>query len=581
LKSRALRAGLIGLTLTGLVLPGCKRPAGGQGLPPAKPANLLEVVFTYGSEKEEWIKEVTKAFNAQKPTTKSGKVIRVTATPNGSGECVDELLKGRVEAHLCSPASGVYVTLGDAWSRKAGKGELLKPVGVKPGERMLRLVRSPVVIAVWRPMAEAMGWPKRELGWKDVQDLVTAPAGWGKYGQEDWGRFRFAHTHPLFSNSGLISVLAEVYAAAGKTGGLTLDDVKKAGGYLERLEKGVVHYGSSTGFLGKRMYANPPTFLNAAVLYENMVVESYLPANKGKVKGEVVAIYPKEGTFWSDHPVGLVNRGWVTEEHREAAEKYVAFLMAAEQQKRAMAFGFRPGVEKIDLAAPLDRKHGIDPDNEPRTILEVPPAEVMEAILGLWKAHKKRSRVVLVIDVSGSMNDDRKLDNAKEGALALLDLLGERDTLSLMVFNSKVYWKDKRVVLDKAGKARLAKSIRNLTARDQTALYDAVAEASAHLDGEPDPDKISALVVLTDGKDNRSKLKLEDLKKKIAFDSEKRPTRIFTICYGSSVERPTAEEGELRTILEGIAEATKAKGYLGDPKNIRKVFVDIFTFFGG
>src|SRR5207253_3861702 len=136
---------------------------------------------------------------------------------------------------------------------------------------------------------------------------------------------------PEFSNSGLISILAEVYAASGKTEDLTLDDVKKAAPYLERLESGVVHYGSSTGFFGKLMYANRPTFLNAAVLYENMVVESYLPQMKGKVKGEIVAIYPKEGTFWSDHPVGIVNRDWVKPDHREAAEMYVAFLMDTAQ----------------------------------------------------------------------------------------------------------------------------------------------------------------------------------------------------------------------------------------------------------
>jgi hypothetical protein len=46
------------------------------------------------------------------------------------------------------------------------------------------------------------------------------------------------------------------------------------------------------------------------------------------------------------------------------------------------------------------------------------------------------------------------------------------------------------------------------------------------------------------------------------------------------VKNPTDEEKQLRKILEEIAEATKAKSYLGDPRNIRKVFMDIFTFFG-
>jgi Ca-activated chloride channel family protein len=348
---------------------------------------------------------------------------------------------------------------------------------------------------------------------------------------------------------------------------------------VERLEKGVVHYGASTGFLGKRMYANDLTFLNACVLYENMVVESYLPKNKDKVKGEVVAIYPKEGTFWSDHPVGLVNRNWVTNEHREAAQAYVAFLMEDEQQKKALRYGFRPGVERIELTTPLDRKHGVDPDTV-LSALEVPSAEVLEAVIELWKKHKKRSRIVLVIDTSGSMNDDNKLHHAKQGALQLLQQLSERDALSLMVFNTRVSWLEKDVVLDEKGKKKLSTRIKNLLARGQTALYDAVAMASEHIDKNPDPDRINGVVVLTDGEDNKSTLKLADLKKKIAFDSEKRPTRIFTICYGSNVKKFNAEEARLYKILEDVAESTRAKCYPGDPKNIRQVFVDIFTFFG-
>src|SRR4051812_27607939 len=51
----------------------------------------VEVVFTYGSEKEEWINDVTPAFNALKLRTRSGRPITVRAVPMGSGECVDEV----------------------------------------------------------------------------------------------------------------------------------------------------------------------------------------------------------------------------------------------------------------------------------------------------------------------------------------------------------------------------------------------------------------------------------------------------------------------------------------------------------
>ena len=81
---------------------------------------------------------------------------------------------------------------------------------------------------------------------------------------------------------------------------------------------------------------------------------------------------------------------------------------------------------------------------------------------------------------------------------------------------------------------------------------------------------ISAVVVLTDGEDNKSRLRLDELTAKIKVDNEKRTTRVFTIAYG---------EDASEKVLQAIAEATQAKAYKGTPENIRTVFQDIATFF--
>jgi Ca-activated chloride channel homolog len=93
----------------------------------------------------------------------------------------------------------------------------------------------------------------------------------------------------------------------------------KVGKYLEELERSVVHYGSSTGFFGKKMVENGRQYLHAAVLYENLVIESY----DKKPRDPLVAIYPNERTFWSDRPIGVVQRDWVSDEHKEAARVYI------------------------------------------------------------------------------------------------------------------------------------------------------------------------------------------------------------------------------------------------------------------
>jgi len=120
-------------------------PAAGALPPPA--ADELRLLFLYGSEKESWIVECTQRFNAARLDAGGVKRITVEAVPMGSGECVDEVLSGRRQAHLISPASAAFITLGNAKSRAATNTDL-----VASGEN---LVLSPVVIAMWKPMAEA------------------------------------------------------------------------------------------------------------------------------------------------------------------------------------------------------------------------------------------------------------------------------------------------------------------------------------------------------------------------------------------------------------------------------------------
>ena len=524
------------------------------------PVGSLELVFPYGSEKEKWITDVTRDFNQHRIKTASGKTIFVRALPMGSGETIDNILSGGLQAHLASPASGAFIKLGNAESRlKTGKDLIVSTDN---------LVLSPVVIAMWKPMAEAIGWGKKPIGWSDILALARNEKGWEAYGYPQWGKFKFGHTHPEYSNSGLISLFAEAYAGSGKTAGLTLSDLNKPQlqQFMGGVEQSVVHYGSSTGFFGRKMFTNGPEYLSAAVLYESMVVESY---SQNNLAFPIVAIYPKEGTFWSDHPVGVVEREWVSPEHREAAKIYIQYLLARPQQLKAMEYGFRPALVDLTLAAPLDVAHGIDPQ-EPKTTLEVPSADVINGILQLWRTQKKHSNVVLVLDTSGSMKEENKIQNAREGAKQLVQLLDDGDTFSFLPFSSELHWAQRNAPV-KDERPRLNTQIDSLFAGGGTALYDAIDAAYQQLAAAPPGDsKIQAVVVLTDGEDTQSRMKLEELMRRIQYNGETRAIHIFTIAYGKDARKD---------ILQQIADATQAKFYEGSPQNIVGVFRDISTFF--
>jgi Ca-activated chloride channel family protein len=546
--------------------PGCRRssPKEAENVPqPAgAAANVLELVFTYGSEKEGWIRETTEAWNRLGRRTASGRPLRVEAIPIGSGEAIEELLAGGRKAHLTSPASAAFIALGNAQSRARTGRDLVGPTE--------NLVLSPVVIAMWKPMAEAIGWGRRPVGWADILALAGDPRGFAARGQPQLGAFRFGHTHPEASNSGLIALLAATYAAAGKERGLGLQDLARpeVARFLSGIERSVVHYGSSTGFFGRKMFERGTSYLSAAVLYESSVIESYDPSYH--LPFPVVAVYPKEGTFWSDHPVGVVEREWVSAEHREAAQAYVRFLLEPAQQARAIPHGFRPASLEVPVGAPIDAAHGVDP-KQPETTLELPEPDVIEATLRLWRETKRSASVTLALDVSGSMNQEAgaRIAGARDGARQLVATLADRDRFALLLFNERPRWVNEGAAL-KDARASLDGALASAVADGGTALYDAVLAAVEQQVKAGGRDRISAVVVLSDGEDRDSRTTLSALLERIRFDGERRNVRVFTIAYG---------EDARRDVLQQIAEATQARAFEGKPENIRQVFRDISMFF--
>jgi Ca-activated chloride channel family protein len=534
----------------------------------------IELLFLYGSEKQKWLEDVTEAYRKTHPTVE-GRPVQIKLKAMGSGETMDELLEEGTQAHLVSPASGAYLELGNARARALRQPALVGPV--RPS-----LVRSPVVIAMWKRMAQALGWPDQPIGWKDLYDLANTPNAWAARGFPQWGSFRLGHTHPESSNSGLIALFSQVYAAAGKRAGLTVADVQRreTGDLLKVLQRSVIHYGSSTGFFADTMFTGDgPSFLSAAVLYENLVVQSYTqPSYASKLTDEVVAIYPKEGTFWSDHPVAVVERDWVSPAHRQAASDYVRFLLQPEQQRKALQYGFRPGVAGLPLGSPIEKRYGVDPDKPaPAEELKPPSVEVMNACLEAWKKNKRKARVVLVLDASTNMIPNGKELRAREGAEGVIKALGPGDWLAIVAcHNSKVEWIERGLTLrGEADRKDLLEKV-SLGSYGKRRLYDAIGAAQERLKEHEEPEMSSAIVVLTDGgPDHASLLKLEALRDKIkASRSNRHDIRIYTFAYC-----PTEQAAREAKHLKEIAEDSRAKAFVGNPETVRRVLRELAASF--
>jgi VWFA-related protein len=107
---------------------------------------------------------------------------------------------------------------------------------------------------------------------------------------------------------------------------------------------------------------------------------------------------------------------------------------------------------------------------------------------------------LLIIDTSGSMNHADKLKSAKAAATAYVNQARTSDQIGLVSFNTEVDYAqplttDRRKVLA---------AISALTAQGDTAMFDALGEGIAILESVSGR---KAVIVMTDGLDNRSKLR--------------------------------------------------------------------------
>ncbi|ABU58655.1 substrate-binding and vWA domain-containing protein [Roseiflexus castenholzii] len=529
--------------------------------------NTVEVSIAYGSEKRAWLEEAVRQFNAAGRKTASGASIQVVATPMGSTDSMNQILSGAIQPTVWSPASRILLPVAnDEWGKRNNGATLVD-------ENAPLLVLSPVVIAMWKPMAEALGWPNKPLGWSDIAELSASGKTWADFGRPEWGPLQFGHTHPDYSNSGVATIIAISYAAAEKTRGLTVADVQnpKTAEFMRNIESGVIHYGESTGFFADQMFNRGPGYLSAAVLYENLVIEAYNRDRYPSVSLPVVAIYPKEGTFWTDHPYAILNAPWVTDEQREAANIFLRYLLDRPQQELALRYGYRPSNTDVAVGAPITPENGVDPQ-QPQTLLEVPRPDVLSAIRSIWEQNKKRVDVMAVLDVSGSMEDEGRLEQAKAALRIFVEQLQDDDGFGLTIFS------DQATVLTPISpigsrRTEVLNRIAGLTPRGGTRLLDTVVEAYQELTATPPGQRIRAVVVLTDGLDNRSQRSAEDVLDLLRQDREGYSIKVFTIAFGGDADVH---------LLKEIASATGAKSYVGKPGErgaIERIYQDITTFF--
>lgn len=607
-RTKVISKASAAMVAAALLLSACTAPDGNDGSQ-GDVNSCTPVYAAVSSEKVNLFQDLADRFIDSSLAKALPKCVVVTPMDVASGEAARLLKLGWPTEETDKPQPTIWSPASTSWVDQVADAQ-----GADFVPDPQSFARTPVVIAMPEKMAETLGWPDTPISLQDLHDFSLDPQGWAKYGSVNalWGNFQWAKTTPTTSTTGLNILLMQTYAAAAKTSGLTVDDVANSVTFSQELESSVIHYGSTTGAVLQRLYdrdlkGQSLNYVSAIALEETSLLNYNIGNPKSNTipegttlvppREKLVAIYPTEGSLWSDNPIVTLGplATWVTDEQRQAAEAFREFVQTPEAQTLLGDYGFRPVDPTATPTGLVTEQYGVNPEL-PVITLEKPSVEVVSAAITQWEQDiRKPSSVLEVIDISGSMGDpvsddpgaDTLMQAAIESAQNTLEHFRPTDELGVVAFSSKQDADGDSVlnIVEVRDVAPLGGSTENLKdsldalyPTEGTPLYDAVLYAYQEMKANAEPGRINAIVLLTDGEeDGSSKTSLDALIRELrgAIEgNDPAPVRIFPIIYGGGVT-PEAQDA-----LKRIAEATGGQVFdASDPRRINLTFAQVVNNF--
>lgn len=447
-----------------------------------------------------------------------------------SADTAAALAAGTLEADAWIPDSSVWIERTNTTATSLGLGEPELTVGGS-------VATSPVVFAA--PAG-------------DAQELAKEPVSWARVLA---GQLPALLPDPEASAASL----ASLFALRGQS---SPEDPRQFAGAMIALGKSIP--ATADAAMATLSSAAQPTVVLTS---ESRVVEH----NRDTAAEPLVAAYPSEGTVALDYP--FVRLGDGVGEGLDAFE--AALLKATEHFAEA---GFRAPDGSGELDAP-----GVA-GNAPRAQTELDHAAQIE-ILRSWAVLTLRSRMLAVIDVSGSMEEPaenglRRIDIFQQAAVGAMSKFSGEVELGVWVFstarNGNLDYEDLAPIAplaDAGHNQAIQQIIGSLPARlgGATGLYDTTLDAVERVRENYDPDKVNSVLVITDGKnEDQNGLNLDQLLAELKkIDDPAKPVAVIMIGFG-----PDTDLGA----MQQIAAATKGAAYSASkPEDLGTVLVDALS----
>lgn len=510
--------------------------------------------------------ELANRFNSSDARTPDGRRMSVAVLTVAPDQMVADALDSPVYQAIAPDSSLWLEEIEQRWAAGLPPSESPIPIGQSRISNPTRFAVSPLVIAAWEPVARELGWPDQPVGWETIQAKAIADAD-----------FKWNHAGTNTA-SGLLATLAEFYAGAGLTRGLTEEAATHPDtlAYVQAVEATIRFYGEGEEVIVERLAAEGRNFLDAFVAQER-VVNNWNESRRSSER--LIAIYPAEGTLWTDHPIALLELGAggnsqeqaITENQRLTFQAFTRFLLSPDAQRFLLESGYRPADLDIELDAPGSPFFGTDAVDwrQPQTTLQMPPPSVVEVVRNAWYYTKRPTNVYLVVDTSGSMSGE-KMTRMREALRSYIgQIQGDRDRVGIVDFAGGIKGYTPLRVMDDANRRDTLNVIEEMEAFGGTALIDATYLAVEDLQLLGDHEAINAVVVMTDGIENSSYYSMNDLRRLVAENAGP-DVVIFTIGFGRDVDE---------NMLVEMARIGGGQYWFTDEANIEELYRIISTYF--
>lgn len=387
------------------------------------------------------------------------------------------------DADAVWPAASLWIDLFDA-GRKVKK---LKSIS-----------QSPVILGVRLAKAKELGWTDKPVTTRDIVQAVKD------------GKLKFLMTSATQSNSGASAYLAMLAVLVGQPDVIEpgdLDDPRLQD-EIKLLLSGVERSSGSSGWLKDLFLAGRPgpefAEYDAMWNYESVIKEAN-DALAQKNGEKLWAVYPADGVFVSDSPLGFIDRGRGPDVEK-AFDELQAYLQSPETQARIAALGRR--VALSGAAAKAEPDWNFDPGRMVNSV-RTPAPDVIQKALALYQDTLRRpSLTAFCLDYSGSMQGVGEsqvreamhfLLTPSEASKALVQWT-RRDKLNVIIFTDHV---DSHREGDgtPASQSDLLGFVTGKSAGGGTDMYSCLKQAARWIDQQPDrADYLPAILVMTDGR---------------------------------------------------------------------------------